>query len=47
MYVYLIFLWASLPDTNKWMDGWYVNLYSAPSYEPLKHSGMDHTVVTL
>jgi len=25
----------------------YVNLYSAPSYEPLKRSGMDHTAFTL
>jgi len=25
----------------------YVNLYNAPSYEPLKHSDMDHTAFTL
>jgi len=25
----------------------YVNLYSAPSYEPLKRSGMDHTSFNL
>jgi len=22
VYVYLMFLWASLPDTNKWIDEW-------------------------